>query len=266
MQSTYNAFVDRMITMYEGKYGWSKSDPGGPTKYGITCFDLAQHRHQTMTSMTTWAPIVQAMPLSEAEEIYADKYATGICYNALPAGVDACMMDYAVNSGVSRAVLVARAITGVKTLGMTYELVTAISKMPAETFIRRMCAERLAFMKRIKGGSLWKVYGRGWTSRVTDLTTYCLRLAGINAVLTPTPYLAGADVMPKATSAPVAVPTLPSAAAVVGAPLATATAGLPWYVIAGSVVAIVAGGVAYTWWDHARSAHENATVVVPTGA
>jgi hypothetical protein len=48
---TYKAFVDRMISKYEGGYGWDANDPGGPTKYGITCYDLAEHLGERMTSM-----------------------------------------------------------------------------------------------------------------------------------------------------------------------------------------------------------------------
>jgi lysozyme family protein len=67
----YQPFVERMLGKYEGGYG----DPGGPTKYGITCYDLAEHRHQHMDSMARWAPIVQAMPLSEADDIIDVNYA-----------------------------------------------------------------------------------------------------------------------------------------------------------------------------------------------
>ena len=55
----YRPFVERMINRYEGGYGWNRSDPGGPTKDGITCYDLAEHRHQVMDSMVRWAPIVR---------------------------------------------------------------------------------------------------------------------------------------------------------------------------------------------------------------
>ena len=75
MEENYSAFCSRMIKKYEGGYCWDKGDPGGPTKYGITCYDLAEHRGRKMSSMSTWAPIVRSMPLSEAEEIYAKKYA-----------------------------------------------------------------------------------------------------------------------------------------------------------------------------------------------
>src|SRR5258708_4710432 len=102
MQANYIAAIDRIIDKYEGKYGWDKKDPGGPTKYGITCYDLAEHRHQHMDSMNRWAPLVQAMPRSEAEEIYRTKYAVGIQFDQLRNGVDVCLLDYAINSGVAR--------------------------------------------------------------------------------------------------------------------------------------------------------------------
>src|SRR5665213_1419957 len=106
MQADYDPFVGRMIQRYEGPYGWNKKDPGGPTKYGITCFDLAEHMGQKMDSMARWAPIVQAMTLATAEQIYSTKYAVAIGFNALPAGCDVVVMDYAVNSGVGRGKLI----------------------------------------------------------------------------------------------------------------------------------------------------------------
>lgn len=266
MQSTYAAFVDRMISLYEGKYGWDKSDPGGPTNFGITCYDLAQHRGQKMTSMSKWAPLVKAMPLKEAEDIYATKYAVGIKYDNLPAGSDACMMDYAVNSGVSRAVLVARTMLGVEAAGMSAELVAAINKYPVEKFVKTMNAERLSFMQRIKGGSLWRVYHNGWTSRVNDLTAYCLKIAGHPDVAPASaPYL-GSVPAPKATAVPAKAPIASTSAGAIVAPIAGLGAGLPWYVLVGAVVLIVIAGVAYSMFENAKANATNNTVVLPTGA
>ena len=53
-QADYTPFVERMIARYEGNYGWDAGDSGGPTKYGITCYDLAEHRNEKMTSMARW--------------------------------------------------------------------------------------------------------------------------------------------------------------------------------------------------------------------
>src|SRR6516165_5391519 len=84
----YQPFVERMIFRYEGGYGWDKSDPGGPTKYGITCYDLAEFMHEKMDSMARWAPIVKAMTLATADQIYQQKYAVQCDFNDLMAGAD----------------------------------------------------------------------------------------------------------------------------------------------------------------------------------
>jgi hypothetical protein len=86
MQADYKAFVDRTIGRYEGGYGWDRADPAGPTKYRITCYDLAAHRGEKMTSMATWAPVVQAMPFAEAEDIYRSQYAVACRFDDLGAG------------------------------------------------------------------------------------------------------------------------------------------------------------------------------------
>src|SRR5674476_1487153 len=178
MQTDYTPFIDRLIDRYEGGYGWNRKDPGGPTKYGITCYDLAAHRGQKMISMATWAPIVQAMPRSEAEDIYQIKYAAGVAFDDLPAGVDVVMLDYAVNSGVARPIRVARALLN-QGAGdrLTPALVDAIKQADPKKFIDDMCAERLHFMHAIRGGSAWTEFGRGWGARVADLKAYGEHLA-----------------------------------------------------------------------------------------
>ena len=59
-----------------------------------------------MTSMATWAPIVRAMPLSEAEDIYETKYAKFCHFDELEPGKDCVIFDYEVNSGPGRIVKV----------------------------------------------------------------------------------------------------------------------------------------------------------------
>src|ERR1035437_7925029 len=175
--NTYRPFVDRMIGRYEGGYGWNHKDTGGPTKYGITCFDLAEHRGQKMSSMATWVPIVQGLQLPEAEEIYQTKYANAIRYNDLPAGVDVEMLDYGVNSGITRPIRVVRAILGVPGLAvMDTKLLDAIRKADPAKLVADISAERLHFMHAIRNGTAWDEFGGGWGARVTDLKAYALHL------------------------------------------------------------------------------------------
>lgn len=247
MKIDYVPFTGRMINRYEGGYGWDRADPGGPTKYGITCYDLAEHRGQKMTSMSTWAPIVQAMTLAEAEDIYATKYAAAMMFDQLPAGVDCVMMDYGVNSGVSRAILVARAMT--KTPGSNLRadaaLVAAIAKYGDKKFINDMCDERLRFMHAIRGGSAWATFGKGWGSRVADLRSYSEHLVS-NGPQSPAPSPPDLSnvTTPKATNKG----NNSTTGVIVGAPTTGAalhTAGLPWYGVAAGVAAVIVAGVAY---------------------
>ncbi len=265
MLATYKAFVDRMIQNYEGGYGWDKGDPGGPTKYGITCYDLAEHRGQKMDSMSRWAPIVKAMELSEAEQIYVTKYATAIRYNELPAGVDCVMMDYAVNSGESRPIRVAGAILNVPNNGrMTPTLLRAIKYADAKELVRRIDAERLTFMKGIRGGSMWRTFGHGWGMRVADLTSYSLRLAAnVPTSTVIAPNLANIPT-PKATHVdPHANDKGLLGAVAAGGPALALMHDFPWWALGVALAVVAAGAGIYLEWKRRSAVTANKTVVLP---
>jgi lysozyme family protein len=174
MINNYKPFVDRMIQRYEGGYGWDKADSGGPTKFGITCFDLAQHRHQKMTSMVTWAPIVASMSLAEAEDIYATKYAVQCHFNDLGDGKDVVVFDFGVNSGSSRAIKFAQAVVGVVPDGVIGPLsLKAINDYNPINFVNSLCDLRMSFLRHL---GIWSTFGKGWSVRVADLRHYALGL------------------------------------------------------------------------------------------
>ena len=171
----YAPFVERMIARYEGGYGWDPNDPGGPTKYGITCYDLAEHRGQVMNSMAQWAPLVRAMTMQEADDIYASKYATACAFNALGAGKDCVVFDFGVNSGPSRSIRYAQQVVGVDVDGILGPVtLLAINSYDPAKFINGLCDVRLSYLR---GLSIWPVFGAGWQARVSDLRTYSSNLA-----------------------------------------------------------------------------------------
>lgn len=265
MQSNYKAFVDRMISRYEGGYCWDKEDPGGPTKYGITCYDLAEHRGQRMTSMAAWAPMVRDMTLTEAEDIYEHKYASAVSFADLPSGVDAVMMDYAVNSGIGRANRVARALCKLSAgTTMDHILLDQIKLYPADKFIDDMCDERLRFMHAIRGGSAWQTFGKGWGSRVADLRQYGHSLAK-KVVAAPAPDLSTVPT-PKATNT--ASPT--SSTATTGTVIATGTAagsahmwgGVPIWAVCVAVAVAAIGFIAYEVYKGYKAHKANEVVHV----
>lgn len=200
MLQNYKAIIDRIIARYEGGYGWDRADPGGPTRYGITCWDLAAHRGQKMTSMAAWAPVVKVMPLAEAEDIYRSKYAVAVHFDELPSGPDACWLDYAINSGIGRPIRVAQRFLGVAVDGVFGPKTLAATRIYGDAkFINAMCDERLRFLHALR---IWSTFGRGWTARVADLRSYSLRLVvspkpEADPMAQETPIIADANEMGK---------------------------------------------------------------------
>jgi lysozyme family protein len=170
----YRPFVERMIERYEGGYGWDAGDSGGPTRWGITCYDLAEFEHQKMNSMAAWAPKVRVMPLSVADQIYKTKYATACQFDALNAGCDCVVFDFGVNSGSSRAIKYAQTVVGAHCDGLLGPAtLEAINGHDPRDFIVRLCNVRLRFLR---GLGIWSRFGRGWAARVADLRSYSLNL------------------------------------------------------------------------------------------
>jgi lysozyme family protein len=256
MQVDYKAFIDRMIGKYEGPYGWNKSDPGGPTKYGITCYDLAEHRGQKMTSMATWAPIVQAMPLAEAEDIYQTKYAKGVQFDLLPAGPDVTILDYAVNSGLGRTNAVVPAIMGTKTYAAA---IAAMERADPKWVVDQICAERLRFMHAIRGGSAWVEFGRGWQARVDDLRGYGEHLVAGGTHETAPPPTPAVVPTPKAQHVPSTLGAK-TAGGVVAAGVAAHAAGASWLGVGIACAAVVGVGLAYEIYEEKKAAAANVLV------
>lgn len=153
----------RLMFGHEGGYSNNKSDPGGPTKYGITHRTLAAHRG--VPSVT--AAQVKALTLKEAEEIYRRSYWTQSGGDLLPTGLDYAAFDYGVNSGPSRAVKSLQKVVGVTQDGIVGgQTVAAVERYPGgvQALIRAYCDERMRFLRGLK---TWGSFGRGWTIRVT---------------------------------------------------------------------------------------------------
>lgn len=262
MQALYAPFIDRVIQKYEGGYGWDKADPGGPTKYGITCYDLAEHRGQKMSSMASWVDAVKNMTLAEAEAIYASKYAQGIMFNELNAGVDCVMLDYGINSGVGRPVAVARRLVGVAGGSkMDKALLDAINKRDPKTFINAMCDERLRFMHAIKNGAMWTQFGHGWGARVADLRTYASHAADGNHLAAPAAPDLSKVVTPKATNVGKSA-VVPTAAGAPSSGLALHLAGFHWGYVLGGIAAVAIGGVLYEAYYEIKANQANNLVHV----
>ncbi len=128
---------------FEGGTVDDPRDPGGRTSGGITQATYAAWRTRRGEPVRD----VFAMTAAERDAIYRTEFWDRVAGDALGAGVDLALFDYAVNSGPARALRAYAART---------------STDGAET-VRTICAHRLSALHAL---ATFRTFGRGWTARV----------------------------------------------------------------------------------------------------
>lgn len=164
------------IGLSEGGYVNHPRDPGGPTDRGITqaTYDAWNRQHGR-------PPVpVRGISKATAEEILVAQYFAPVRFDDLPAGLDYAVVDYAINSGPSRAVRDLQRLVGVTADGiMGSKTLAAIAAAPDhDRLIEDYCASRLAFLKDL---TTWADFGKGWSDRVAQVRARSLALADARA-------------------------------------------------------------------------------------
>ena len=160
----------RRLLLSEGGYVNHPSDPGGPTNFGITIFDYRKYGKPNAT-----AADVRAMKVAEAKAIYRAKYWDAMRCDELPAGVDYCIFDYAVNSGTGRAPKVLQRCLRMAVSGRIDDATLHAARMAAASeLIAAICDERLRFLQSLR---TWSVFGKGWGRRVAEVRAAALAMA-----------------------------------------------------------------------------------------
>lgn len=225
---------------HEGGYSNHPSDPGGPTKYGVTHKTLAAHRG--VKSVT--AAQVKALTLKEAEEVYRRSYWTQSGGDLLPPGIDYMAFDYGVNSGPARAIKSLQKVVGVAQDGIVGgQTVSAVKDYPGgqNKLIKAYAAERLRFLR---GLNTWGKFGNGWSRRVNEVQASALKMAAgakPPSVASPPIDAGNAKANPADTSIVEIVKKEPTLIVSLITALGTFAAGagpLQWALAAGVVVGI----------------------------
>lgn len=160
MKSNYKTCL-ATILKYEGGYVNNPRDPGGATMKGITqkVYDTWRKKQVLPTQ------IVKNISQEDVEAIYKQNYWDVVKGDDLPSGLDLAVFDYAVNSGPGRAIKQLQKILGVPQTGAMNSATVDSSKKNPNAWAA-LCAERLAFMKRL---DTWPTFGKGWEARVNDV-------------------------------------------------------------------------------------------------
>ena len=170
MEASYDDALARLFA-HEGGYSHHPSDPGGPTKYGITLADYAAFKRCKVT-----AADVKAMPLADAKAIYRNKYWNTLRCSDLPAGLDYAVFDYGVNSGIGRAGRVLRRLLALpdSSAAINDAVIAAVATRDSAALVAALCDERLRFLKSLR---TWPVFGKGWGRRVAEVRAAALAMA-----------------------------------------------------------------------------------------
>lgn len=165
------------VLEHEGGYVDHPKDPGGATNKGIT---IATYRRYIKRDGTK--EDLKRLTTEQAGIVYKKQYWDKVRGDDLPDGLDYAVFDFAVNSGPGRAAKFLQKIVGATQDGQIGKLtLLAVAASPKSTpqLIEELCADRLAFLKRLKH---WPSFKNGWTARITGVETHATEMAAQNAV------------------------------------------------------------------------------------
>jgi lysozyme family protein len=161
-----------MLLVHEGGFVNHPDDPGGMTNLGVTKkvweewvgHDVSEKEMRNLTP-TMVAPL------------YQKKYWNACRADDLIPGLDYCVFDVAVNSGVGRAIKLLQSSVGAVPDGgygpATAALVQEAEKDP-ERIIELFSAKRLEFLQSLKA---FPTFGKGWSRRVAEVKEKALEMA-----------------------------------------------------------------------------------------
>ena len=169
MKQNFQPALDALLK-HEGGFVNHPKDPGGITNLGVTkkvweSFVGHEVDEQTMRSLT---PSVVA-------PLYKQRYWDTVKADDLPSGLDLCVFDCAVNSGVGRAAKLLQQAVGVKDDGQIGPAtLKAVNAFPVKDLIEKFSDKRQQFLESLP---TFDTFGKGWTRRVAEVEDESKRLA-----------------------------------------------------------------------------------------
>lgn len=159
-----------VVLKHEGGFSMNPKDPGGATNFGITKETLSQWRGRPVT-----VEEVRDLTIGEARDIYRVWYWDAAECDQLPAGLNLCVFDCAVNQGLRRAILFLQwAVGAIEDAKMGPATLTAVQKhydASPRSLINTYQDRRLHHYQSLK---IWPTFGKGWKNRAEDIRRHAL--------------------------------------------------------------------------------------------
>lgn len=152
----------RKLLVHEGGFVNHPADPGGRTNLGIT-----QRVWEEWVGHPVDEKTMRSLTPEMVKPLYKRKYWDKVCGDDLPAGVDYCVFDAAVNSGPGRAIKWLQQSVGTKQDGaLGPKTLAAVKAADPQLLVVGYNAIRLAFLQDLP---TWDTFGRGWGRRVAEV-------------------------------------------------------------------------------------------------
>lgn len=164
----FETVFDRLIS-HEG--GWS-DDPRDPGNWTGGRPNVGQLKGTKFgIAANTYPDIdIKGLTLDAAKAIYRRDWWDKIHADKLPGAIAFQVWDFAVNAGMSRAVISLQRAVGVADDGkIGPRTLAAVAAMSVTDVLSRFNAERLEFYASL---STWATYGKGWARRVAGNLRY----------------------------------------------------------------------------------------------
>ena len=170
MKSNFEKCFDLLLKS-EGGYSDNKSDPGGKTNLGVTqkvWQEWVMPQEVTEEDMRSLTPAM-------VKPLYMSRYWDACKCDDLPAGVDYCVFDTAVNSGRVRAIKFLQSVVGTVPDGAIGPVtIASVNGRGSNLPIQQFMDKREAFLR---GLSHFPTFGKGWIRRCNEVRHRALEMA-----------------------------------------------------------------------------------------
>ena len=143
----------------EGGYVHDVKDPGGCTNMGVT-----KKVWEYFCKRDASEADIKNLTRQDILPLYKELFWDAVKADLLPSGVDYCVFDCAVNSGVYRSVKILQTVVGVTADGVIGDkTIAAVNKADRLNLIEDFNDKRIEFLSILP---TFNHFGRGWTARV----------------------------------------------------------------------------------------------------
>lgn len=168
MKSNFPKALDALLH-HEGGFVNHSDDPGGMTNLGCTKAVWEEYCGHPVTEKA-----MRALTPADVAPLYKRKYWDKVKADELPAGIDYCVFDTAINSGPGRAIKLLQGVVGVDQDGdIGPKTLAAVKAFDPKDLLQDYSKRRLSFMMDLQQ---WPTFGKGWSRRVSEVEATALTM------------------------------------------------------------------------------------------